>query len=159
VESLVRVSGLNRPAFIAAMNAAVQKWGATSTRFVEPTGLSPQNMSSALDYAIITKEVLAHPIIQKVSTTLRYSFATLNTKKKHNLTNTDQLLKSSTYKITGSKTGYLDEAGYCLMTRVATPQGNLISVNLGSADKAANFRDNDILIKYGLNFLKNKLQP
>jgi hypothetical protein len=45
------------------------------------------------------------------------------------------------------------------MTRVATPQGNLITVNFGSADKAANFRDNELLIKYGLTILKNNPQP
>jgi hypothetical protein len=54
VESLVRVSGLSRPNFITKMNETVKSWGATSTSFVEPTGLSPQNVSSPFDYAIIT---------------------------------------------------------------------------------------------------------
>jgi D-alanyl-D-alanine endopeptidase (penicillin-binding protein 7) len=79
VESLVRASGLVRPEFIAAMNIAVQEWGATTTHFVEPTGLSPQNVSSPLDYAIISKAVLADPTIKKISTTLRYTFKTVNT--------------------------------------------------------------------------------
>ena len=94
-----------------------------------------------------------HPLIQKISTTKTYSFTTINTKKPHKLTNTNQLLKSASYAITGSKTGYLDEAGYCLMTRVKTPQGNMIIVNFGSKSKADNFSDNEQLIRYGLKAL------
>lgn len=154
VESLVRVSGLSRNKFIAKMNDTVKDWGATSTSFIEPTGLSPKNVSSPLDYAIITKEVFSNPLIKKISTTVKYTFKTVNTKKTHTLTNTNQLLRSGTYPIVGSKTGYLDEAGYCLMTRVQTANGNLIAVNFGSQNKAANFSDNEQLIRYGLRLIK-----
>ncbi len=81
VESLVRASGLSREAFIARMNSTVKKWGATETKFVEPTGLSPDNMSSAHDYAIITKEALKDKNLQKIDTAKTYSFKTINTKK------------------------------------------------------------------------------
>jgi D-alanyl-D-alanine endopeptidase (penicillin-binding protein 7) len=131
VETLVRVSGLSRPEFIARMNKNVKNWGATSTSFAEPTGLSPQNVSSPYDYAIITKEVFTNPLLKKISTTVKYTFKTINTKKSHTLTNTDQLVRNAQYPIIGSKTGYLNEAGNCLMTRVASPQGKLIVVNLG----------------------------
>ena len=154
IESLVRVSGLSRDKFIAKMNETVVAWGATSTSFIEPTGLSPQNVSSPLDYAIITREVFSNPLIKKMSTTVKYTFKTINTKKAHTLTNTNQLLKSSAYPIVGSKTGYLDEAGYCLMTRVQTAVGNMIAVNFGSQNKAANFADNEQLIRYGLRLIK-----
>ncbi|MFA6194676.1 MAG: RlpA-like double-psi beta-barrel domain-containing protein [Patescibacteria group bacterium] len=154
IESLVRVSGLSREKFIARMNEAVKDWGAGSTSFVEPTGLSPENVSSPLDYAIITKEVFGNSLIKKASTAAKYTFKTINTKKNHTLTNTNQLLKSGTYPIIGSKTGYLDEAGYCLMTRIQTANGNLIAVNFGSQSKAANFSDNEQLIRYGLRLIK-----
>jgi len=150
VESLVRVSGLNRDTFIKKMNDIVKGWGATSTYFVEPTGLSPQNVSSPFDYAIMTKEIFKNPLIQKISTTAKYSFTTINTKKAHTIKNTDKLLTSSQYPIIGSKTGYLNEAGNCLMTRVKTAQGNLIVVNFGSTSSANSFADNEQLIKYGL---------
>jgi D-alanyl-D-alanine carboxypeptidase len=78
----------------------------------------------------------------------------VNTKKKHTLNNTNQLLKNNNYSISGSKTGYIDESGYTLMTRVATPQGNLIAVNFNSKSKAENFLDNELLIRYGLTLLK-----
>jgi len=150
IESLVRVSGLTRNEFIAQMNQIAKNWGATKTKFVEPTGLSPDNMSSPLDYAIIVKEIFKNLLIQKISTTKTYSFTTINTKKSHKLNNTDKLLTSTTFNIIGSKTGYLDEAGYCLMTRVKTDAGNMVVINFGSKSKAENFTDNEKLIRYGL---------
>ncbi len=154
VESLVRVSGLSRQEFIKKMNESVKEWGATNTKFVEPTGLSPDNVSSPFDYAIISKEVFTNPLLKKISTTKTYSFKTLNTKKAHKLTNTNQLLRSGLYPIIGSKTGYLDEAGNCLMTRVEGAKDNLIIVNFGSSSSAASFFDNEQLIRYGLRQLK-----
>ncbi|MFA5155063.1 MAG: RlpA-like double-psi beta-barrel domain-containing protein [Patescibacteria group bacterium] len=153
VETLIRTSGLKREEFIARMNRLVKDWGATDTRFIEPTGLSPENVSSPLNYAIITKEVFTNPLLKKISTTLRYTFKTKNTKQAHTLTNTNKLLQTNNYPIIGSKTGYLDEAGYCLMTQVATPRGNLIAVNLGSTSKANNFLDNEQLIRFGQRLL------
>lgn len=150
VESLVRVSGLSRSDFIKKMNETVKAWGATSTSFIEPTGLSPQNVSSPFDYAIITKEVFTNPLLKKISTTASYSFKTVNTKKAHKLTNTSQLVRSAQYPIIGSKTGYLDEAGNCLMTRVQSPKGNLIVINFGSPSSATSFWDNEQMIRFGL---------
>jgi len=154
VESLVRVSGLSRDKFIVRMNETVKNWGATSTYFIEPTGLSPQNVSSPFDYAIITKEVFTNPLLKKISTMEKYTFKTINTKKSHTLKNTNKLIQTKTYSVTGSKTGYLDEAGYCLMTRVKIDQGNLIAINFGSKSSAENFFDNEQLLRYGLRLLK-----
>jgi D-alanyl-D-alanine endopeptidase (penicillin-binding protein 7) len=154
VESLVRVSGLKRDKFIAAMNAAVKKWGAKNTHFIEPTGLSAANVSSPYDYAIISKEVFKSALLKNVSTAKSYTFKTVNTKKSHTIKNTNQLVRSNSYPFVGSKTGYLEEAGYCLMTRVTTPQGNIIAVNFGSKSQAANFSDNEQLIRYGRVQLK-----
>ena len=154
VETLVRFSGLSRDQFVAKMNEAARDWKTTNTHFIEPSGLSPENVSSPYDYAIMMKEIFTNPLLKKISTTQRYTFKTVNTKINHTITNTNQLLRTNTYPIIGSKTGYLDEAGYCLMTRVSAPQGNLITINFGSKSKAANFLDNEQLIRYGLRLLK-----
>lgn len=154
VESLVRVSGLSRADFIKRMNKNVKDWGASSTSFIEPTGLSPKNVSSPYDYAIISKEVYNSPLIKKSSIVSSYTFKTVNTKKSHTIKNTNQLIRSNQYPIIGSKTGYLNEAGHCLMTRVSSPQGNLIVVNFGSPSSAASFYDNEQLIRYGLLQIK-----
>jgi D-alanyl-D-alanine endopeptidase (penicillin-binding protein 7) len=150
MESLVRVSGLSRVVFIEKMNVQAKTWGALQTNFVEPTGLSPDNVSSPLDYAIMTKEIFKNPLLQKLSTTPRYSFRTINSGVKHSLRNTNDLLLSGKYQMSGSKTGYLNEAGHCLMTRVDTPNGKLIVVNFGADSKSNNFKDNEILLNYSI---------
>jgi len=154
VESLVRVSGLSRDEFIKKMNETVKSWGATSTSFFEPTGLSPKNVSSPYDYAIITKEVYTNPLLKKISTVTSYNFKTINTKQAHTIKNTSELIRNAQYPIIGSKTGYLQEAGNCLMTRIQAPQSNLIVVNFGSTSSANSFYDNELLIRYGLRQIK-----
>lgn len=159
VESLVRVSGMDRQSFIKNMNAAVAGWGATSTRFVEPTGLSPQNVSSPFDYAIITKAVFMHPIIQKASTMQKYTFSTRDSGRKFTIKNTNSLIEAKKFVITGSKTGYLDEAGYCLMTRAMAPSGEqIIAVTFGTDTKTSSFAETKNLLLYGLRKLDSKLE-
>ncbi len=151
IESLVRVSSLSRDTFIAKMNSEVKRWGASTTHFIEPTGLAPENVSSALDYAIITREVLKHPIIAKASTMEKYEFYTINTEKFHRIRNTNHIIRTDKYTINGSKTGYLHEAGYCLMTRVLKNiYSNLIVVTFGADTRAGSFSETEKLIQYGL---------
>lgn len=150
IESLVRVSGLARDEFIGQMNASVSGWGATSTKFIEPTGLSPENITTAFDYAIITKEVFKEQTIQKASTMSEYSFTTRNTKEPHRIRNTNSLVNDFTLKITGSKTGYLDEAGYCLMTRAKNKNNeDIIVVTMGESTKASSIMETKDLLNYG----------
>ncbi|MBU1870705.1 MAG: RlpA-like double-psi beta-barrel domain-containing protein [Patescibacteria group bacterium] len=157
IETLIRISGLSRDEFIAKMNQTVTDWGATSTHFIEATGLSPQNVSSALDYAIITKEVYIHPIIKKASTMAVYNFKTINSHKAHRIKNTNQLIKTSSLEIVGSKTGYLDEALYCLMLRAKkNSTGPVIVVTMGAKDRMISFQETEALAKYGLKKISQK---
>jgi D-alanyl-D-alanine carboxypeptidase len=155
VESLVRVSGLSRDVFIAKMNAYAASIGAVNTHFVEPTGLSAQNVSTAHEYAIITRDVFKNPIIQKISTTPKYSFTTINTKKKHNLVNSSGIIRdgvfaaSNNLKITGSKTGWLDK--HNLMTRATGSKGeSVIAVDFGADTGLETSSDIQELIQYGI---------
>jgi D-alanyl-D-alanine endopeptidase (penicillin-binding protein 7) len=159
VESLVRVSGIPRDKFIAKMNAYTAFIGATSTHFVEPTGLSPQNVSTAREYAIITRDAFKNPIVQKISTTPKYVFTTINTKKKHTLTNTNSFIRdgvfaaSNNLKITGSKTGYLDK--HNLMTRVSDAKGHgIIAVDFGADTGMETLQDIQELIQFGVKKLQ-----
>ncbi len=133
VETLVRYSGLSRKKFVKAMNDKARQWGANTTHFEEPTGLSTENVSSALDYAIIAKEVLRDPIIASAISSRQYSFTTLNNNKVYNLYNTNSWLRYSVMPFTASKTGYLNEAKYCLLSRIqASENKQLISIILGA---------------------------
>ncbi len=161
VETLARVSTLSRHQFIEEMNSIVKNWGANSTSFVEPSGLSPENMSTASDYALIAKNVLADNVIEKASAMATYDFTTVNTHRSFHLTNTDHLVKDNHFsginhfKITGSKTGYLHEAGYCLMVRVDPEQEeSFIAVIFGANSRNDSFGEMRKLIKYGLAKLR-----
>lgn len=159
VETLARASGLARGEFIGKMNETVKNWGAVSTIFFEPTGLSPENVSSVMDYAIITREAMKHPIIEKASKEPVYKFySTKKNKKKilHKIKNTNSIVNAAEFKIAGSKTGYLDEAGYCLMTRITAPNKvNLIAVTFGTPLREASFNEMKELIRYGIRKIKN----
>jgi len=155
VESLVRNSGVSREKFIALMNKTVADWGATQTKFVEPTGLSSQNVSSAKDYALIVSHATKHDEIASASIKPSYSFVT-DDKVKHTLKNTNKLiveqaqlnLKAEQYPIISSKTGFLNEAGYCLMTRVKQGNDNYTIVTLNAPSRDASFTDMADLINY-----------
>ncbi|MFA6106897.1 MAG: RlpA-like double-psi beta-barrel domain-containing protein [Patescibacteria group bacterium] len=154
VETLVRVSGLTREEFIKRMNELVKSYGALNTRFIEPTGLAPENVSSAGDYAIIAGEVLDDPVIKAASVTAVYKFTTVKPDGKeisHSINNTNLLVREGKYEFTGSKTGYLNEALYCLMSRVKAGNGdNLIVVTMGAKTRAESFSKTEDLIRWGL---------
>ena len=148
VETLVRTSGMPRDQFIAKMNAYAELLGLSTVHFEEPTGLSPNNVSSAYEYALLARVALSHPIIQKASSTRVYSFEVENKKEKHTIKNTNPLLISG-LSVTGSKTGYLHEAGYCLMTRIQGVDGPIIAVAFGDTNKASNMRTVEDLLRFG----------
>jgi len=152
VETLVRISGLSRVDFMTEMNKLVKSWGADSTIFFDPTGLSPDNKTTAQDYAKISKKALADPIIQNASVTKVYEFYTSDSKKIHTIRNTNDLVKyNSLNNISGSKTGYLVEAGYCLMTRVQDKSGkDVIVVTLGADNKNTSVNETKKLLEYGI---------
>ena len=142
---------MDRGAFIARMNSIVGEWGASTTHFIEPTGLAPENVSSAQDYALIAREALKDPILAKAASLPEYRFTTVSAGKAHRIKNTNPLVISGRYAINGSKTGYLDEAGYCLFTSVKGSGGNdVIVVTMGAATRSASFYQTEELIKYGL---------
>jgi D-alanyl-D-alanine endopeptidase (penicillin-binding protein 7) len=147
VESLVRLSGISRDNFIARMNSIVKEWGANNTKFVEPTGLSPKNVSSARDYAIISKAVM-QGVEAEISATTKYEFTTVNTNQKHTILNTNWLVRDGNYQIVASKTGYLVEAKHCLMNVVQVGDKKYFMVTLGAQNKNDSFSDMNDLIKY-----------
>jgi len=147
-ETLARLSGLAREQFIQKMNDKVKEWGALNTNFIEPTGLSPLNVSSARDYAIISKEALKNKDIAEATSLTRYKFTTRRDKIKKTVVNTNKLLATN-HEIIGGKTGYLDEARYCLMTKIKFEKNNLIGVVLGAAEREQSFIEMEDLLKYG----------
>lgn len=149
IESLVRISGMTRAEFIQKMNESAVRWGATTAHFDDPAGLSPKNTSSARDFALLAREAFRNPIIQKATTTKVYTFSTINTKKAHRIKNTNPIVVSGSLELIGSKTGFLYEAGYCLVTRMKSQGRNIIAIALGDSNRGRNFTESATLMQYG----------
>ncbi|MDP2825940.1 MAG: D-alanyl-D-alanine endopeptidase [Sulfuritalea sp.] len=102
-----------RDAFVAAMNQKAQALGLVDTRFQDPTGLTAANVSSPRDLAKMVDAAHRYPLIREFSTTSEGEFSIAG--RSQQFRNTNTLVKSPTWEIGLSKTGYINEAGKCLV--------------------------------------------
>ncbi|WP_372965227.1 D-alanyl-D-alanine endopeptidase [Marinobacter sp.] len=118
--------------FVKTMNEKARSLGMVNTRFVDPTGLSADNVSSAADLVLLAQAALRHPEIREYSTTgyFRAEFR----KPRYSLSygNTNSLVHSERWGVTLSKTGYLKEAGRCLVMVSKMDEKDVITVLLDS---------------------------
>ncbi|PKL72739.1 hypothetical protein CVV26_00570 [Candidatus Kuenenbacteria bacterium HGW-Kuenenbacteria-1] len=149
--ALNRSTGLNKKDFVKKMNEKAQKMGLKNTYFVEPTGLDPDNLSTALEIAILAKQALKNQEIKKILIIDKYNFDTfLGLKKIREIIveNTNELLGGA-LKIKAGKTGFSNEAGSCLVIQAENKDGNeIIAVLLGNKTKKKNFIEMKNLIEW-----------
>ena len=126
-------------AFVAAMNATAQRLGMQDTRYVEPTGLSSQNRSSAHDLTLLVKAAYAQPLIRDLSTTPEAEFAVGS--RPLQFRNTNGLVRNPAWEIGLQKTGYIAEAGRCVVMQAQLAGRKLIMVLLDSAGKYSRIGD------------------
>ena len=126
-------------AFVKAMNLKAVALGMGATRFVEPTGLSSQNRSSAKDLATLVKAAHRHPIIREMSTSPSYEIDVGS--RQLRFVNTNRLLRNADWDIGLQKTGYITEAGRCLVMQTRLAGRQLIMVFLDSAGKYSRLGD------------------
>jgi len=126
-------------AFVAAMNQKAVELGMNDTHYVEPTGLSSRNQSSARDLATLVKAAHEHQIIRELSTSPESQFEVGN--RALQFRNTNNLVRSPSWDIGLQKTGYISEAGRCLVMQVKTAGRKLIMVFLDSAGKYSRIGD------------------
>jgi len=133
-------------AFVAAMNQKAQALGMADTRYVEPTGLSSHNQSSARDLATLVKAAHNHQIIRELSTSPEYQVAI--GKRQMQFRNTNSLVRNPTWDIGLQKTGYISEAGRCLVMQAQLAGRKLIMVFLDSAGKYSRIGDAERVRKW-----------
>lgn len=143
--ALVRLSGMPHGDFIARMNELAAELGLRDTRFVDATGLSPDNRSIAPDVTILIDETMRNEVIRAATELPDYSFVGASGRR-YTVTTTNELLgsflNSDPYRILGGKTGYLPEAGYCFGSLFSEDSAHeIIVVVLGSYSKQARFQD------------------
>jgi D-alanyl-D-alanine endopeptidase (penicillin-binding protein 7) len=126
-------------AFVAAMNRKARDLGMHDTHYVEPTGLSSHNQSSARDLATLVKAAHEHQIIRELSTSREYQVEVGN--RSLQFRNTNGLVRSPAWDIGLQKTGYITEAGRCLVMQARMAGRKLIMVFLDSAGKYSRIGD------------------
>ncbi len=126
-------------AFVAAMNRKARDLGMADTRYVEPTGLSSLNQSSARDLATLVNAAHQHRIIRELSTSHEYQVEVGN--RELMFRNTNGLVRSPAWDIGLQKTGYISEAGRCLVMQTQLAGRKLIMVFLDSAGKYSRIGD------------------
>jgi D-alanyl-D-alanine endopeptidase (penicillin-binding protein 7) len=128
------------------MNQKAQELGMADTRYVEPTGLSSQNQSSARDLATLVKAAHGHQIIRELSTSPEYQVAIGN--RQMQFRNTNLLVRNPAWEIGLQKTGYISEAGRCLVMQAQFAGRKLIMVFLDSAGKYSRIGDAERVRKW-----------
>jgi D-alanyl-D-alanine endopeptidase (penicillin-binding protein 7) len=106
--TLVDNSGLSRSQFVAAMNKQAKAWGLKKTHFTEPTGIDPNNLSTAKEMAVIAQKAYAYLTIRSVSAKPSYSFRELLSGRKISVISRNNSLLAM--KPLGMKVGYLTES-------------------------------------------------
>ena len=119
-------------AFVAAMNAKARDLGMRDTRFVDPAGLWPENRSTAADLVRMVQAAHRYPLIREMSTTSQHSVRFRNPRYSLNYGNTNSLVRSPRWDVHLSKTGYLSEAGRCLVMVTEVQGEPLVMVLLDS---------------------------
>ncbi len=125
--------------FVGLMNAKAKMLGMKDTRYVEPTGLSSLNQSSAQDLAALVNAAHADPVMRELTTSSSYQVAVGRQTLQYN--NTNRLVKSPNWDIGLQKTGYITEAGQCLVMQTKIAGRKLIMVFLDSAGKLSRIAD------------------
>ncbi len=128
-------------AFIKAMNAKAKSLGMTKTRYVEPTGLSTDNVSTARDLTKLLVATKQYPLIGQLSTTTEK----MATFREPNYTlpfrNTNHLVYNDKWNIQLTKTGFTNQAGHCLAMRTVISNRPVALVVLDAFGKYTHFAD------------------
>ena len=136
--------------FISDMNRKAQALGMTNSRFADPAGLRAENVSTAADLARMVAAADQYPLIAKASTTARLEVRPWANRGPLTFGNTNRLLKNENWDIELSKTGYINEAGRCLVMQANIEGEDVSIVLLNSFGKLTPFGDSNRLRKWML---------
>lgn len=133
-------------AFVAAMNQKAQALGMQDTQYVDPTGLSSLNRSSATDLAVLVRAADKVDLIRQHSTSPAHAVAV--GPRNVQFRNTNGLVRAGDWDIGLQKTGYIREAGRCLVMQAQIEGRKLIMVLLDSAGKYSRIGDAERIRKW-----------
>lgn len=130
-----------RAKFIQAMQAKAVGLGMTDTRFNDPTGLTPANTSTAADLVKLVKAASSYDLIRRFTTTTDDEIRLGSAKYPLAYKNTNRLVRGGQWDIAISKTGFINEAGHCLVMLAGIAQRQVVMVFLDAPGKLTPFGD------------------
>lgn len=171
IDILSRNVDFGSKSFVEVMNKRAYELGAINTHFVNPHGLhSPEHYTTAKDLAIIGAEVMKNPLIREIVIKPEYIIPPTNKKKEERnyLKTTNWFIRDNgntmdfrgaairvkDENIIGIKTGYTEEAGYCLVSEIEVDNRHFIAVVLNSPNRLQSYVDSKNLLYYGLENFK-----
>ncbi|HEB97299.1 MAG TPA: D-alanyl-D-alanine endopeptidase [Sedimenticola thiotaurini] len=146
--ALARTFPGGRGAFVAAMNRKARELGMTHSRFADPTGLDAGNMASPRDLARMVRAALNYPLIREATTTRTTEVRPYRKRGPLRFGNTNRLLRNKAWQIELSKTGYINEAGRCLVMQARIAGEPMTIVLLDSFGKLTPFGDSNRIRKW-----------
>lgn len=142
--------GGNEATFAEMMNQHAQRLGMTNTHFANSDGLpNPEHYTSARDLAILTRALIKEfPEYYRWFSQKEFTFNNITQKNRNKLLWRDD-------SVDGVKTGYTDDAGYCLVASALRDEMRLISVVMGTKSSNARANENQTLLNYGFRFFES----
>jgi serine-type D-Ala-D-Ala endopeptidase (penicillin-binding protein 7) len=134
--------------FVTRMNAKALELGMTRSHFIEPTGLSHANVSTAEDLALMVRASLDYPLIREFSTTKSAQVYTADTHRVMGFGNSNGLVSNPQWHIDVSKTGYISESGLCLVMHARINDRPTVIVLLDSWGKYTRLGDANRIKKW-----------
>ncbi len=148
--ALGEASAGTEKAFVARMNAKAAELGLTNTHFITPHGLDDKAYSSARDLAILGRYAMQNPLFAKIVGTAKVTIPWPGKPYDRILENHNQLLGKEPF-VTGIKTGYTADAGYCFVGAGTRDGVSLVSVVLGGRERDPVFADSAKLMEWGFD--------
>jgi D-alanyl-D-alanine endopeptidase (penicillin-binding protein 7) len=137
-----------RNAFVGAMNRKARAIGMNTSHFADPAGLDTGNVATARDMVKMVRAAQKYSLIRAATTTTSMSVHPYKGRGEVRFNNTNRLLKNADWNIQLSKTGYINEAGRCLVMQARIADQPLVIVLLNSFGKLTPFGDSNRIRKW-----------
>lgn len=148
-KALARTDPTGYDGFMARMNAKARELGMTNTRYYDPSGLDSRNVSSPRDIAILARYAAKNNLIRQFSTTPNREFGVNNLMSGYRSVaarSTNYMVRDGLYSLGLSKTGYIREAGNCVVFETNVGNRPAIVVLLGANDSKTRWNDAENII-------------
>lgn len=148
-KALARTDPMGYDAFIAKMNSKARELGMTKTQYYDPSGLDSRNVASPRDIAILARYAYKHNLISQFSTTPNREFGINNINSGYRsiaARSTNYMVRDGLYSLGLSKTGYIREAGNCVVFETNVGNRSAIVVLLGANDSKTRWNDAENII-------------